>query len=193
MIANGTWSLDPSPAIKQATDGRFKASSVFALIAWGVIVVSVGVSLKFYPPVSRRVPPRIPLCLTAMLVRVVYNIAVAWNYNIGPLKPTAPVAYVYVLGFLPILFCMAVMIISARIEPNDDQRIIKLRRERERVIDIELDDQRRVVQEERARERQEQLGPGSMLKMPASSSAASADTRSGELSTITTPPPVYEA
>jgi hypothetical protein len=64
-------------------------------------------------------------------VRIVYNIAVAWDYNIGPLKFNAPVAYIYALGYLPTLMCMVVMCVWAWLEPNEDIVIKQLRAQRE--------------------------------------------------------------
>lgn len=87
---------------------------------------------------AQQIPARIPLCLVAILIRVVYNIAVAWEYNLGPLNAFTNVAYIYVLGYAPIVFCMLVMCIWARFEVNDDLRIKELRRERERRVDHEL-------------------------------------------------------
>ncbi|KAF8537408.1 hypothetical protein BDD12DRAFT_745034 [Trichophaea hybrida] len=137
-IARGTWSLDHSSAIANATDGRFKASSVFGLIAWMIINVSVYVSVKYYQPVSRQVPWKILLCLAGIFVRVVYNIAVAWKYDVGPLRPFTPVSYIYALGYAPIVFCMVIMVIWGRLEMNDDLQIKELRKQRERRTDYEL-------------------------------------------------------
>ena len=137
-IAVGTWSPDHSTAIATATDGRFRASSVFALVAWMVIVGSAFVSVKYYQPLSRRVPWKIALCIAGMFVRVAYNIAVAWRYDIGPLGPFTPVAYIYALGYGPVVFCMLVMALWGRLDMNDDLRVKELRKERQRRADNEL-------------------------------------------------------
>ncbi|CCX15942.1 hypothetical protein FPQ18DRAFT_404557 [Pyronema domesticum] len=138
MVSKGTWSPDVSAAIAASTDGRFKASSIMAFIAWCVIWGSVFTSVKYYQPVSRHVPWKIPISMTFLLIRIIYNIGVAWEYDIGPLRPTAPVAYIYALGYAPIALAMLTMVIWGRMEPNDDIRIKDLRRERERATDFEL-------------------------------------------------------
>lgn len=102
------------------------------------VIASIFTSFTYYPPVAQRIPAKIPICLTAILIRVVYNIAVAWEYNIGPLNAFTNVAYIYALGYAPIIFCMLIMCIWARIEVNEDLQIKELRREAEQKIDNEL-------------------------------------------------------
>lgn len=121
-----------------ATDPRFRASSIFALIAFFVILASVINSIYYYPPVSRRVPFKVPLCLALVFVRIGYNIACAWDFGISPLKHTSDPAYIYVLGYLPILLIMVVQVWAGYREPNDDNRIKVLRRQRDLIMDQEL-------------------------------------------------------
>jgi len=102
------------------------------------ILASIFISVKYYQPVSRRVPLKIPLCLAGIFIRVVYNIAVAWQYDIGSLRPFTPVTYIYLLGYAPIVFCMFIMVLWGRLEMNDDLKIKELRKERERRTDYEL-------------------------------------------------------
>lgn len=130
-ISKASWSPDITTGIHTATDGAFKASSLFAFFAFLVIPVSITNTLHYYAGVSRPMPAKIPLCLGFILVRIVYNIAVAWDYNIGPLKFNAPVAYIYALGYLPTLMCMVVMCVWAWLEPNEDIVIKQLRAQRE--------------------------------------------------------------
>ncbi|KAA8908111.1 hypothetical protein FN846DRAFT_945951 [Sphaerosporella brunnea] len=138
IISNGTWPLTWDAAIVAATDGRFKASSIMAALAWLTIVTSAFITLRFYPSVAHPIPPKVPICISLMLVRVAYNIAVAWEYNIGPLRPSTNPAWIYALGYAPVALAMAVMVVSARFEENEDKLIIAERRQREREADREL-------------------------------------------------------
>jgi hypothetical protein len=99
-------------------------------------------SLRYYPT-ARRLPWKLPLCLVIIFIRVVYNIAVAFEYDIGPLKFDTPEAYIYALGYLPVLLCMLVMTVAAWRETNDDLLIKQMRREREAKTDFELGISRR--------------------------------------------------
>ncbi|KAI5776847.1 hypothetical protein EDC01DRAFT_437086 [Geopyxis carbonaria] len=130
--ANYAW------AEKSSTDPRFRASSIFALLAFFVINFSVGVTWHYYPTVGRRIPPKIPICLCFIFVRIVYNIAVAWDYDIGPLKFDAPETYIYILGYLPVFGCMLAMVVGGWQQTNDDLMIKKLRRQRELDTDRDL-------------------------------------------------------
>jgi hypothetical protein len=138
IIPKGTWTPDQSRSISAATDGRFKASAIMGALAWLTIVFSVFTSLKYYPQTARKVPMRVPICLALLLVRVAYNIAVAWDYNIGPLRPSTNPAWIYALGYAPIALAMLTMVVYARWERNDDKIIIQERRDREREADREL-------------------------------------------------------
>jgi len=141
-ISHYSWSPVHVSSRNSATDPRFKASAFFAFLAWSIIVASMVTSLHYYPT-ARRVPWKVPLCIAIIFVRVVYNIAVAFEYDIGPLKFDTPEAFIYALGYLPVLLCMLVMVVSAWRETNDDVMIKQLRREREMKTDFELGISRR--------------------------------------------------
>jgi len=136
-IPHYSWSPVHTFSKNAATDPRFKASAFFGFLAWSIIVASMATSLRYYPT-ARPVPWKVSLCLIIIFVRVVYNIAVAFEYNIGPLKFDSPEAYIYALGYLPVLLCMLIMAVAAWREMNDDLLIKKLRREREIKTDFEL-------------------------------------------------------
>lgn len=166
-----------------------------ALIAWLVICFSVGVTVKYYVPLSRKVPPKLPICLAIIFVRVVYNIAVAWNYNIGTLNPESSPVYMYVLGYLPVLLCLLTMVTYAYFEPNDDLHMIKLRKARDRAADIELEEHRRERRLQLERERAElaQAAKGEPKTSTITTAVTAASDGSGsEGHELSSPPPAYQ-
>jgi hypothetical protein len=121
-----------------ATDGRFKASSLMPVFAFLVIVWSIGVTEFYYQPVAKKIPWKIPACLFLVLIRIGYNIAVAWDYEISPMKQKVPEAYIFALGYVPVLLIMLVMIVAAWREKNDDLVIKDIRDQRHAKMDSEL-------------------------------------------------------
>ncbi|KAH8151747.1 uncharacterized protein LAJ45_04369 [Morchella importuna] len=119
-----------------ATDPRFRAACFFAFFALVIIIISVFVSLHYYTP--RRVPMKIPLCILLLTIRICYNAACAWEYDISPLSHLTNPGWIYGLGYLPIFLIMAVMIFYGWREPNEDQEILKQRREREFQLNVEM-------------------------------------------------------
>jgi hypothetical protein len=125
------------------TDPRFRTSAVFSLIALLVIVFSFCVSIHYYKPLSHRIPAKIPICITLAFVRVAYAIACSWEADINPLSIHASPAYVYALGYLPSLGIMLTMIVAGYREMNEDLFIKKLKAERIRLADGEIEKGRR--------------------------------------------------
>lgn len=121
-----------------ATDAKFKASALCPIFAFIVILWSIGVTEFYYQPVAKKVPYKIPVCLGLVLIRIGYNVAVAWNYDISPLKQQVPEAFPFALGYLPVLLVMMVMVFAAWKEPNDDHTIKELRDNRHANMDSEL-------------------------------------------------------
>ncbi|PWW80558.1 hypothetical protein C7212DRAFT_163969 [Tuber magnatum] len=125
------------------TDPRFRASAIFSLIAFLIIVFSLCVSIHYYKPLSRRVPAKIPICIALAFVRVVFAVACSWEADISPLSRHVSPAYVYALGYLPSLGIMLTMIVAGYREMNEDLFIKKLRTERIRLADGEIEKGRR--------------------------------------------------
>jgi len=73
--------------------------------------------------------------LIAILIRICYQTAGAYDYSISPFNPHAADAYIYTLGFAPLLAVFVTMIASGLREPNEDQELIRRRKER-RAIDM---------------------------------------------------------
>src|ERR1700750_1157284 len=95
-----------------ATDGRFKAGSLFLCIAWLVIIYCIRHTLHYYRPHSRtplnlgkllirEFPVRLSAALIIMGVYVGYTAAASWNFNIRIMKYDVPVVCPYALGYPP--------------------------------------------------------------------------------------------
>ncbi|KAL7268530.1 hypothetical protein RUND412_008843 [Rhizina undulata] len=133
-----SWTPISKGSSSSATDPRFRVSAIFAVIAYFIIIASTLSSMHYYRPLSRSVPWKITLSLIFIFIRVVYNVACAWEYTISPLSNTTSPAYIYALGYLPIILVMFTMILAAWREPNEDLKIKQLRREREFNITMEM-------------------------------------------------------
>lgn len=131
-----SWTPISKQSINDATDARFQASSVFALVAWIVIVASALVTNHYY---RVRVPWKISASIGLLLVRIAYGLACAfdgWEYS--PLRITTSPGYIYGLGYLPILLVLLVMVIGSWRELNEDRALIALRRDRELKADMAM-------------------------------------------------------
>ncbi len=128
-----SWSSVERLNIAAATDGRFKGAGFCGIIAWICVVVFFVFSLRTYEPDA--FPWKVPLCLIAILIRICYQTAGAYDYSISPFNPHAADAYIYTLGFAPLLAVFVTMIASGLREPNEDQELIRRRKER-RAIDM---------------------------------------------------------
>lgn len=109
-----------------------------ALFAWVVIICSICVTKHFYQPIAGRMPWKIPACMALVLIRIAYNLAVAWDYDISPMKQQVPEAFVFCLGFIPVFLVMLVMVVAAYLERNDDHVIKDIRKSRHQTMDREL-------------------------------------------------------
>ncbi|KAK6352683.1 hypothetical protein TWF730_009496 [Orbilia blumenaviensis] len=118
------------------TDARFQASSVFSFLAWGTIVVAHFIARHYYRPKS--IPWKIPVCLVLILIRIAFNIGSAFNYSISQLRYQATPAYIYCLGYLPVLLTLSVILYSGWKEPNEDQELLRLRNTRNETLDQEM-------------------------------------------------------
>jgi hypothetical protein len=99
--------------------------------------------MHYYRPLSRRVPLKIPICISLVFVRVCYAIACSWDFSITPLSIHTSPAYVYALGYLPSLLVMVTMIAGGYHQMNEDLQIKKLRAEREARVNTEIETGRR--------------------------------------------------
>ncbi|KAK6347012.1 hypothetical protein TWF696_007102 [Orbilia brochopaga] len=118
------------------TDARFKAASIFSFLAWLIIVVALVISQHYYRPC--KFPWKIPVVLALTLVRIGYNIGSAFDYSISQLRYQASPAYIYCLGFLPIILAVIVILQSGWREPNEDQELLRLRNARNMSLDQEM-------------------------------------------------------
>jgi hypothetical protein len=158
MTIPRSWSamlLQRSPAQQRAiaepsaTDGRFKAASFFAILAWLTICYSLRHSLHHYKPRNRGLfnslagflryaPRRFFLIIFLSAIKIGYDLATTWNFDISPLKFNSNPVWMYSLGYLPCLLVLLVMEIWGYIGENEDRQIIDQRREIERNTDAEL-------------------------------------------------------
>ena len=131
------------------TDGRFKAATFFAFLAWCVICYSLRHSIHYYKPRNRGwwnslkgffqfAPVKYLLVLTLALVVIGHSGAIAFEWTISPLRSDANPGWIYGLGYAPILLIIVVLEIFGFIDRNEDRVLLEQRRLRERTIDAEL-------------------------------------------------------
>ena len=141
-----------SSAKPSATDGRFKAGAIFAFCAWLVICYALHHAIHHYhatPQASRSIlhsvakffrimPSKFMLVIPFGLVVVGYAFAIAWEWNISPLRSDARPAWFYGLGYSPILLIIVIFQIYGYRDKNEDRILLSKRRDRERAVDAEL-------------------------------------------------------
>ena len=132
-----------------ATDARFKAGAIFALLAWCTICYSLTHSIQHYKP-QTQTPSTVPraifqhcpipflLTLPLLLIEICYATASSFIWTINPLKYDSHPAWIYGFGTCPILLIIVVFNIRGYIEPNEDRVLIGRRIERGRTLDAEL-------------------------------------------------------
>ncbi|KLJ08503.1 hypothetical protein EMPG_16046 [Blastomyces silverae] len=138
-----------SVAKPSATDGRFKAGSILAVVCWVIICYSLGHSVYRYKerPVNRfrlmtfyltSAPLKFIICIILIGLRVGFGVASAFSWDISPVKYDGNAGWLYGLGYAPALLVLVVLNIWGYIDPNEDKYLIEQRRERGRAADVEL-------------------------------------------------------
>ncbi|KAK7528098.1 uncharacterized protein IWZ02DRAFT_430417 [Phyllosticta citriasiana] len=138
-------------AEKTATDGRFKAGSIIAVIAWGITIYSLHHSLHHYrprpatPSVLARInsfclhcPTKLFLAILILGFRLVYDIAAAWVWDVSLLNKDVKPAWPYGLGYAPIVLLIIVFNIAGYVDENEDKLLIEQRRARDHAADADL-------------------------------------------------------
>lgn len=124
-----------------ATGPREKAGAVLAVFAFVVICYSLSHSTKHYKPRRTRllylleIPLKIHLALILLAIRLTYNLAAAWLWNISLFNADVAVAWPYGFGYAPILAIIIVFEVAGFAEENEDKCIIAQRRARGEIED----------------------------------------------------------
>lgn len=132
-----------------ATDSRFKASSILALVCLVIICYSLEHSIYRYKarPSSAlgsatfylsAAPLKFIIVIALASVRIGYGIASTFLWPISPLKYDGNAGWVFGLGYAPPLLIIIVLNIYGYIDRNEDSVLIEQRAERGRNIDEEL-------------------------------------------------------
>lgn len=138
--------LDAEPA---ATDVRFKTGAFLLLVCWLTIVVSLHHSIKHYCPRNRGIinrvsgffsyiPLRFVLILPLALCVVAYQVLVAFDFAVSPLKLHTNLTAMYVGGYAPSLLILLIQCIWGFYSLNEDRNLQQQRRVRGEQINAEL-------------------------------------------------------
>ncbi|EWC45042.1 hypothetical protein DRE_06322 [Drechslerella stenobrocha 248] len=130
------WNPIAKSNIEVITDARFRAASIFSLLAWGTIVVTIILARHYYQP--RKFPWKIPVCLLLIAIRIGFNIGSSFDYSINQLRYQASPAYFYCLGYLPVIMVLLVIIHYGGKEPNEDKELLQLRNSRNALLDQQM-------------------------------------------------------
>ncbi|KAI9801703.1 MAG: hypothetical protein M1833_002385 [Piccolia ochrophora] len=152
-----------------ATDGRFKAGAIFLFLAWTVIVYCLRHNLHYYKPRShgpvssttnfvRLAPTRFLIVLLICLVTIGYNLAIAFDFDISPLKSSVEPGWMYGLGYAPVFLISLVLQVYGWLAKNEDRILINARRDRDRRNDADLGIQKKPSWWHHRRE--DDVGPG---------------------------------
>ena len=137
-----------------ATDSRFKAAALFALLAWCVTCYNLHHSLHHYRRMNRGpirrvggmirdIPIKFLLMLPLTLVVIAYAAASSVVFDVNLIKFDVNDGWMYGLGHLPILLILAVFEVFGHLDENEDRVLLRQRRDRGRGIDAELGVQRK--------------------------------------------------
>ena len=132
-----------------ATDIRFKIGSIFAALAYFVIIYDLRHNLHHYKPHAPGIwksfdnflthtPARLFLAIIVLGIKVAYTIASAWIWEISIMKYNVEPAWPYGLGYGPSLIIIIIFNIWGYIDRNEDLELIDQRRARGRAVDAEL-------------------------------------------------------
>jgi hypothetical protein len=132
-----------------ATDARFKAGSIFAALAYVVIIYDLRHILHNYKPhppgiwksfdnFLTHTPARLFFSIIVLGIKVAYTIASAWVWDVSVMKYNAQPAWPYGLGYGPSLLIIIILNVWGYIDRNEDLELIDQRRARGRVADAEL-------------------------------------------------------
>ncbi|KAI9891157.1 MAG: hypothetical protein M1814_003000 [Vezdaea aestivalis] len=141
------WQHSPEQALAASkpgsTDGRFKAGAIFSVIAFLTILYNLSFSIKHYTAPRRfhflrAAPPKFLLIFLLLTIKIGYQIAIAWDWYISPLKYNINSGWLYGLGYAPVLLILVIFDIWGYIDPNEDQAILAQRRQRGDAADAEL-------------------------------------------------------
>ncbi|QSS63533.1 hypothetical protein I7I51_00591 [Histoplasma capsulatum] len=139
-----------SIAKPSATDGRFKAGSIIAVVCLAVICYSLWHSVYRYKqqpvkPLFRSItfylssaPLKYCICIILTGLRVGFGVASSFSWDISPAKYDGNAGWLYGLGYAPPLLIITVLNIWGYIDPNEDRALIEQRRERGHAADAEL-------------------------------------------------------
>lgn len=135
-------------AMPAATDGRFKAASIIAICCVIICCYSLTHSVYRYKecPAGRwrlifyatSVPAKFVLTIILATIKVAFNIAAAFDFEISPLNVDSSPGYIYGLGYTPVLLVLIIFNIWGYLDPNEDRALIKQRVERGHAQDVEL-------------------------------------------------------
>lgn len=106
-------------------------------------------SIKHYKPRNRGslnraigliifTPKKFLLTVPLSLVLVAYEAAIAFDFDISPLKLHTNVGYMYGLGWGTIVCIMLVYEVAGYLDPNEDRELIRQRRIRGAAIEAEM-------------------------------------------------------
>ncbi|KAK7208314.1 hypothetical protein BZA70DRAFT_265604 [Myxozyma melibiosi] len=114
-------------------DSRWKVGIFLGVVCFILIITHVFVIRHYWHP--KRLPWRIPLCFLGVAVMLSYSIALSFDGSLSPFNPSSSVVAVSVWGYIPVLYLLFVMNITANFQKNDDKVILEQRavREQERM------------------------------------------------------------
>lgn len=135
-------------AIPTGTDARFKAASIVAIPCLILICYYVYHIFYWYKQCPRGRNPIVfyttafPLKFTLIILldalKIGFNIAGAFDWNVSPLKYDGNPGFLYGLGYTPVLLVLIIFNLWGYLEPNEDRVIIQQRIERGAAADAEL-------------------------------------------------------
>lgn len=123
-----------------ATDGRFKAAGIVALVGTMVIWYSLEHSIyRYIPHPTDRLhrsavyitaaPSQFVVAIVLLLIKIAYGIASSFIWSISPFKADVNPGWLYGLGYTPALLIILLFNICGLCEINEDKQLLITRGE----------------------------------------------------------------
>lgn len=130
-----------SQALPTATDARFKAAAITAIA--GVLVICYSLEHSIYRYIARpadrirmrtfylvSAPSQFVVAIAILSVKVGYGIASAFAWTVSPLNANVNPAWLYGLGYTPILLIIMLFNLCGLCDLNEDKTLLLLRGDR---------------------------------------------------------------
>lgn len=125
-----------------ALDARFKAGSVLAIVCLGFTVFRLAYSSRVY---RVQIPWILLHAVILVAIRLAYMLAGSWVWQISPYRLDVNMAWLYGLGYGPILLILCLLNLRGYLNENEEKTLIAQRASRGEEDGIRLEPRRHPI------------------------------------------------